>query len=924
MVLQFETTPMIKEYFEMCLNMSLKYGEHTIVIMEVGNFYEVYQVDTDNIKIGKAKEIGHILNLQVTRKNKSKEHNGSNPYMVGVPNHAINKYIAKLINHNYTVVKMDQYDDDSCGGKIRKIDKIYSPGTYIEDNIYNTDISNYIITIHIYITKITTAYIAAIDVSTGDCKLYTTYDDIEHINKAENDIYRFIHTFNPKEILFNYCEKEHGDVQKYKEKLVNKYQITNKLIHLRTINSEYETLSYQNQFLQKIFTSKKYEPIEYLELSNYPDLIITFIFMLQFVYEHDHSILTKIKKPEIIFDTNHLILNSDSIYQLNLISNQGNNRKNSSLLNVIDFTVTNMGKRLLKNRLLFPITDISILETRYENIEKMMDKHDQFSTILSNICDLEKKHRKIYMNKLSPAEFYLLTFSYKLILDILELMPLFYTKITKLTLKFQHFYEKFNQLFDLEKMKDIQLQSIKNSFFKEGQYTEIDNTNNEIVMNHQLLKKIADEYSKTVTVKIVKSENEGYCLSCTPTKVNLLKNKYTDITITKLKSHAKITSPKIVEYSTKICELEETISKIVKQKYIEELNQLYTKNKKMLQNVINKIAELDVISSSAKCAIKYVYHKPIIVKSEQSTVNISELRHPIIERIIDKEYEVNDLTLGMDDKYGMLIYGVNSSGKSSLIRALGCNIVLAQAGMFVSAKMFKYTPYTLLLSKISCQDNLFKGHSTFISELLEIRTMIKRSDNNTLVLADELCAGTEGLSATSLVSSTILHLANKKTTFMFSTHLHSLMEIEKIRECKLLFINHFSITIDENQTISYNRKLQEGHGNSLYGLEIANSLQIGTEFMKNAFEIRSILEQKNPFILNTKKSKYNANLYVDECSTCKKQEEQVGPLHTHHIHFQKNANKCGIINDKHFHKNILHNLIILCSKCHQDVHKNHE
>ena len=272
----------------------------------------------------------------------------------------------------------------------------------------------------------------------------------------------------------------------------------------------------------------------------------------------------------------------------------------------------------------------------------------------------------------------------------------------------------------------------------------------------------------------------------------------------------------------------------------------------------------------------------------------------------------------------MLIYGVNSSGKSSLIRALGCNIVLAQAGMFVSAKMFKYTPYTLLLSKISCQDNLFKGHSTFISELLEIRTMIKRSDNNTLVLADELCAGTEGLSATSLVSSTILHLANKKTTFMFSTHLHSLMEIEKIRECKLLFINHFSITIDENQTISYNRKLQEGHGNSLYGLEIANSLQIGTEFMKNAFEIRSILEQKNPFILNTKKSKYNANLYVDECSTCKKQEEQVGPLHTHHIHFQKNANKCGIINDKHFHKNILHNLIILCSKCHQDVHKNHE
>ena len=471
-----------------------------------------------------------------------------------------------------------------------------------------------------------------------------------------------------------------------------------------------------------------------------------------------------------------LVLNNDSIYQLNLIS-ADRLSKCSSLLSVIDSTVTSMGKRLLKERILYPITDVKTLENRYDMVDKMKENQEncvKFSKILSDICDIEKKHRRANLQKLSPGEFYMLTFSYNTIVELLKITPMFF-KVSKLTEKFLSFKNEYEKIFNVENMKDIQLNSIKQSFFNEGIYTDIDEINTEISHRRKKLNNIASLYSlcisnnTTTSVKLIKSDSDGYYLSCTPSKVSIIKNKYPEIIFTKLKSYARITSKEILEHSEKLCELENTIGILAKKKYVQTISNLYIKYKLVLQRVVDIISELDVVCSSAKVAIKYVYNRPVIKQSNKSFVNITELRHPIIERIIDKEYEVNDINL--TEKNGMLIYGVNSSGKSSIIRALGCNIVLAQAGMFVSSKTFEYYPYTLLLSKISCTDNLFKGHSTYISEALEVRNIIQRCDNKTMVLADELCSGTEGLSATSLVCSTILHLAKINATFMFSTHL---------------------------------------------------------------------------------------------------------------------------------------------------------
>jgi DNA mismatch repair protein MutS len=930
--LKFETTDMLKEYFKLQKSSEIKFGNKTVVLYQVGSFYEIYEAE-DKEHIGKSKEVGNVLNIQVTKKNKSKEHNGRNPYMIGFPVYAIDKFVHKLVSSDYTVVKVDQeiLPDKSIE---RKVDKVYSPSTYLEGDVQN---DNYILCI--YLEKhinINYANISAVDLTTGKSHVYETHDTKEDNTLVQNDIFRFLHSLNPVEILFNIDAKLSEESKEREEKrIINMYQLQHKLVHFREIKPAYKKLSYQNKLLGKVFSNKDtVTPIEYIGLTSYPDLVISFVALLQFAYEHDPSIIKKIKTPEIIFDDNCLILNNDSIFQLNLVSSTDSG-KYSSLLKVVDFTLTNMGKRLLRYRILRPITNVKELEKRYDLVEKMIIYHKKYKDLLSNICDLEKKHRKAYLKKLSPYDFYMLTNSYEYILTLLKIIPELYCEtkysyLQKILKYFNGFYNDYNKMFDIDLMGDITtISSIQKSIFNKGIYIEIDNIQQEINENKEILEEIAEKYNnitnndnkKGAAVKVQYTDKEGYFISTTTNKAKLIKLKNPEIIVTNTRSVAKIVSPLIIEISEKMRILEEDIGIVVRKKYIDTIQSLFKKYMKTLIKIIDIISEIDIAYSSAIASIKYVYKRPIInTKNENSYIEIKELRHPIIERIIDVPYQKNNICLGKD-KTGMLLYGINSSGKSSFIRSLGCNIVLAQAGMYVAADSFEYNPYKMMISKISCSDNLFKGNSTFIAEMIELRNMINRSDQNTLILSDELCAGTESLSATSIVTSAMIQLDKKKSSYIFSTHLHTLMDISEVTDMEKLLIQHFSVHVDNNGDIKYDRKLKEGSGESRYGLEIAKTLNIGIEFIRKAFEIRAKLELKNNEILSTKTSRYNNDIYVHECSLCKKQELEV-QLDTHHLKPQESAEKeTNIIKGETFHKNVSYNLIILCKPCHIKVHQ---
>ena len=256
----------------------------------------------------------------------------------------------------------------------------------------------------------------------------------------------------------------------------------------------------------------------------------------------------------------------------------------------------------------------------------------------------------------------------------------------------------------------------------------------------------------------------------------------------------------------------------------------------------------------------------------------------------------------------MLLFGQNFSGKTSFIRSVGICIILAQAGLPVPATEMNFTPFTKLITKISLGDNLKRNQSTYTNEAKEIKNMIETGDQNTLILADELCSGTEIPSALSLVSSTVIFLDKIKARYIFTTHFHELLDIHEIKEINSFQIYHMKTTITDGKII-FNRNLEKGKCEDNYGIEIAQHMKLPTEFIHTATKIRNRIKSSTE-IISSKTSKYNKEIYMTECKLCKSTKN----LHTHHIIFQSVNPGEG--------KNFKNNLVVLCQDCHEKLHKN--
>jgi DNA mismatch repair protein MutS len=894
--MDYDTTPLLKQYFAWQHEYEDKFGPLTVVLVQIGGFYECYQVFDD---VGKVVVLSDILNIQKTHKSKAKDEGPRNPKMLGFPDHSIDKFVIKLLAKGWTIIRVDQYDSEvsSQKEKDRAVSQIYSPSTYIENDVPTNNYLVGVITEQIkgknYIN------FCAMDLTTGICKLANSYDTEDDSNRAVNDLKRHLYSFNPSEVICNDKTK----IQDY----------VSCTIHTRNIG-EYSKLSYQNPFLQKIYGKTTRSPIEMLGLTNYPDMVTILVLTSQFAFEHDPCIVKKLYKPEVMNDEEILLLNADSIFQLNLVNN---NSDNNSLMKIIDHTSTAMGKRLLRDRILRPSTSTDVLNDRYSAISEMADIRKEVHILLRKICDVEKKHRKAMLGKLVPRELFYLMESYDYMKKTIILCN--HIKECDTLDTFEMFVHEIKSLFNIEKLENVTtLTGFTCNVFNIGVHPVLDNLQDKIDRDLAELTAISNSLSTNIgkddSVKITFPANEDYYLSTTLVRGRKLQKIDPSFTYTATKSVMKITSTTINNLSTSLKKAEKKITTLLREKFGSSLAETVGKYQDILRLTVHYISDMDVTCSGSYCASKLAYNRPVIrSNSSGSSITVTDVRHPIIERIIDDEYIGNDLQLD-DDRYGLLLYGLNSSGKSSLLRAMGCNIVMAQAGLYVAASTFEFTPFHNVLCKISCSDNLFKSESTFVSEIIELRGILKKADPYSIVLADELSNGTEGLSASSIVASTIMHMVDKRAVFLLSTHLHQLVELPSITELKCLRIAHLQMEVS-GKTIEYSRKLVDGSGDHLYGLEVAQLLGLDKSFMIKAFAFRAELEGKQNVILAEKKSRYNSKVYMHECTNCGSQKD----LQTHHVKEQHTADKDGIIDGK-FHKNSQHNLNVLCKICHSKEH----
>jgi DNA mismatch repair protein MutS len=338
----------------------------------------------------------------------------------------------------------------------------------------------------------------------------------------------------------------------------------------------------------------------------------------------------------------------------------------------------------------------------------------------------------------------------------------------------------------------------------------------------------------------------------------------------------------------------------------------------MLERLSEFASRLDVILCKAFIAREYNYCKPHIDENaEKSFVDVVDLRHCLIEHIQQNElYVTNSLRLGAQtDVNGILLYGTNAVGKTSFIRALGISVIMAQSGLYVPCSSFHYKPYTALFSRILGNDNIFKGLSTFAVEMSELRVILKMADENSLVLGDELCSGTEMESALSIFVAGLIKLHANNSSFIFATHFHEIVDFDEICALNKLRSYHMAVTFDrEADILIYDRKLREGSGPRTYGLEVCKSLYLDDEFMEEAYKIRNKYYPNSRGELSNDKSRYNSKKIRGMCEMCNaKLGEEI-----HHINQQKDADKNGFIGS--FHKNHPANLMSICEKCHDDIH----
>lgn len=935
-------------YFDLQHHFEEKYGNDTVVFMEIGTFYEVYEVNNDEEQIGKAKEIAELLNIQLTKKNKNIiENSDKNPLLAGVPAVSFERYLNRLIQEQkYTVIVVKQKGSPP---KIsRYIAQIVSPGTNFEHIVDNDD--NYIVSI--VVDKYRDIYnigYGAIDVTTGKTWLYETHSTSEDPFYALDEIFNLLNVYRTSEIVVTFLDgiADQRHVMQYLE-IPEHYHYS--------VNNQRPKIEFQNELFKEVYQIQSLlSPIEHLDLERSPMITEALAILIHFVIEHDYHIVQKLSMPRLIDNRRFIYLGNNALEQMSIISKD---RREFTLLKMMDKSATAIGRRLLKERLLNPIMEKNELERRYNLIERVSSHLRYLDEMMRGVYDLERLSRRLNLGRLHPFE---MNHVYDSMTSVKELM--LYVKKHKIQKTPFHESEVDEFLRDIGKSIDLDVSrrftnaTVDENFLMNGVDESIDTLVKEnsvmLIAFEDIIKKIevllssakAGSSSKLVTLGLL--EKEGYYISLSKNRFSLIeeafKKEETFVTfsVKKLTNSVKITSAFTDELSDRIMKNRRKIVTLAKERYT-ELQHTYERRYSLLfDRVIAYVSDLDVGVSSSKVAQMHKHSRPMIVeaKDDENFMQIMQLRHPLIE-VQERGglYVPNDIVMGnreyMDLPHpktvmlevsvhdgheinGVLLYGINSSGKSSLMKSIGIATLMAQSGFFVSASVMKFTLFDSLFTRIVSKDNLAKGLSTFAVEMLELKNIFNRSTVRSLVLGDEISHGTETLSGVAIVASAITKLAKRRCLFLFATHLHQLSTMKEISSLKNIVDLHLSVEYEqESDKLVFNRVLQKGSGSSIYGLEFAKSLHMDSEFLDIANTIRKRLANdfdELELLVKKKTSKYNKELYVTKCIICGAIAEDV-----HHISQKSLADEAGFIG--HFHQDNKHNLIPLCKEHHKEIH----
>ena len=763
-----KVTPMMRQYIEI-----KEKNKDVIILFRLGDFYEMFFDD--------AVLVSHELELTLTGKSAGLDEKIP---MCGVPHHAANIYIEKLIEKGYKVGICEQLEDPKAAKGIVKRDltQIISKGTILDNESLNELENNYIGAIidfnHVY-------SICYSDISTGI--IYVSL--LEHNNlKLVNEIV----SIGIKEVLVS-------------DKL-------DKMIVSLLKNQFKLTVSISDNIVEQ----EEYKYITDTQKRN----------------------LSHMQKAIIKENKNYLKMDIHTKRNLELTETLRLKERTNSLIWLLDKTKTAMGSRLLKTYIENPLINKQDIEARYDIVDTLLKEFILASDLgeyLYNIYDLERLSGRIAFGSANGKDMLQLKNS-------LKFLPLIKDILNKI-----NFYKNIDTMEDLYELLDKALYenppiSIKEGYLiKEGYNKELDELKDLRKGGKDFVAKFEMEERERTGIKTLKvgyNRVFGYYIEISKGLSKEVKDEYGYERKQTLSNCERYISPILKEKEDLILNAEEKIINLEYDLFC-ELREKVKEYIQTLQNVASTIAEIDVLQSFAAVSEENNYIRPVL--NDERCVKILDSRHPVVEKVIKSEFVSNDIIMDKDTNI-CLITGPNMAGKSTYMRQFAITVIMAQIGCFVPAKEATMPVFDAIYTRIGASDDLVSGESTFMVEMNEANNAISNATVNSLILFDELGRGTATFDGMALAQSIIEYIHNKiKCKTLFSTHYHELTDLENnLKNLKNIHVSAY----EENGNITFLHKIKEGSVDKSYGIHVAKLANLPDEVINRASDILKVYENK--------------------------------------------------------------------------------
>lgn len=775
-----------------------------ILFFRLGDFYEMFLDDA--ILVSKE------LELTLTKRSTA----GDGIPMCGVPYHAAESYINKLVNKGYKVAICEQIGDPKAKGLTkREVIKIITPGTVMNESALTSSKNNYIALIY---EENHAIYLAGADISTGEC-FYSIYDGPDRCQLLFDELYRLM---MPELLLIKPFS--------YERELKNflSLRLNNCLVNeLTEITSQVEDLM-----------------LQHFDVHNRPDNKIAhkaIATLLEYLHETVKTDLTHLNKLTYLDSSKSLFIDTYTLRNLEITRNLRDGGKKDTLYDVLDFTKTAMGSRLLRKWLEYPLLSPKKINDRLDAVANLVSDFSLRNNLreqLKEIYDFERLLTRMEvgtanardMNALKSSLYVLPTIKKSLAKATAKLLANIHQKIST--------YDDLVVLIDKAIVEDPSFSIREGGFIKDGYNQELDEYRNIAKNSKRLLQQMEeDEKNKTgiKSLKIGYNKVFGYYIEVRHSSTEMVPENY--IRKQTLANAERYITPELKEFETKILGAQE---KIVQLEYnlFTELRDILKTKISSIQNTAHEIAILDVLVSLAQAGDEYNYIRPKLL--DDGTIHIKDGRHPLVERILNRDLFVpNDTHLDNAQNEIMIITGPNMAGKSTYMRQSALLTLMTQVGSFIPAREASISPVDKIFTRIGASDDLVSGQSTFMVEMNEVSHILKYATNKSLVILDEIGRGTSTYDGMSIARAVIEHIRDHigaKT--LFATHYHELTDLEDD-----VHVKNYCIAVKEKGSdVTFLRRIIRGSADKSYGIHVAKLAGLPQEVVKRAETILIDLE----------------------------------------------------------------------------------